>query len=136
MTIADAKQELKSYKHNLEYIKAKQQDIKEFRTRLESTVKPPTDMPGGGGDPKRFENDMAKLIDLQNEHSAFWLETERLRINIERKISNLQQPYKNILYMRYINWWSLEKIALVMSYSCKHVYRIHGTALYEYSKRC
>ena len=43
--------------------------------------------------------------------------------------------YVNILYKRYVEYKSLEEIAVEMNYSYIHIKRLHGYALLEFKKR-
>ena len=44
---------------------------------------------------------------------------------IEDSIDNLPQPFKNVLYFRYIKDFSYEKISLNMNYSIQRIYQLH-----------
>ncbi len=48
---------------------------------------------------------------------------------IETLIQKLQQPYRTILYMRYISFLSFDQIADKIHYSTKRIYQLHSDAL-------
>ena len=61
-------------------------------------------------------------------------------LQLKHKIINeIQLPdnavYVNILYKRYVEYKSLEEIAVEMNYSYIHIKRLHGYALLEFKKR-
>lgn len=45
------------------------------------------------------------------------------------KIDTMSQPYKNVLYFRYVCMKTFDEIALKMNYSTKRIYQFHQKAL-------
>lgn len=54
------------------------------------------------------------------------------RQKIQQRIDALEQPYKNILYFKYVCGNTFDEIALMMHYSTKRIYQLHqkATSLY------
>lgn len=48
---------------------------------------------------------------------------------IESLIQNLGQPYKTIIYMKYVAFLTFDQIAGRMNYSTKRIYQLHNEAL-------
>lgn len=53
---------------------------------------------------------------------------------IEDRIDKMPQPYKNILFLKYLKNNSFDEIASKMNYSSKRIYQLHKEALDKYSK--
>lgn len=72
---------------------------------------------------------VAELVDTQ-EKSAFEIaELARLETEIVCTIEQTREPYRTLLYERYINGLTWEQIAVKMSYSYRRVTQLHGEAL-------
>lgn len=48
---------------------------------------------------------------------------------IESLIQNLNQPYKTLMYMKYITFLTFDQIADRMNYSTKRIYQLHNEAI-------
>lgn|GEM_PF-690511 len=134
MTEKEAIADLKSYLHNLLYLKQKEDDIKEFRCKIEKTTKVLSDMPHAKGFRSSLEDQIAKLIELEDEHREIFIFINQKRLQIEKKISQIPQPKRNVLYLRYIKGYTVEKIAELMNYSYIQIIRIHKEAISDYIK--
>lgn len=55
---------------------------------------------------------------------------------IEDKIDMLEQPFRNILYFKYIKGLSLTEVAYKINYDYDYTRKMHGIALIEYKKEC
>lgn len=54
------------------------------------------------------------------------------QIQIESKIDKLDQPYKNILYFRYIKGYNLTEVSNEIEEEYDYTRKLHGTALVKY----
>ncbi len=48
---------------------------------------------------------------------------------IESIIQNLEQPYRNVMYLKYICFYTFDQVAGKMNYSTKRIYQLHNEAL-------
>ena len=48
---------------------------------------------------------------------------------IENIFQNLSQPYRTLMYLKYISFLTFDQIADRMNYSTKGIYQLHGEAL-------
>lgn len=48
---------------------------------------------------------------------------------VESLIQSLKQPYKTIMYMKYITFLSFDQIADRMNYSTKRIYQLHNEGI-------
>ena len=129
------KQELKDYIYNKRWIEEKLLDIKERRTLLENISGTISDMPKGTHkvvDKKAEE--LSKIIDDTNELEKYIKQLKNKQLNIESKIDKIDQPYKNILYFRYIRGYNLTEVSNEIDTEYDYTRKLHGIALIKYSK--
>lgn len=129
------KQELKDYIYNKRWIEEKLLDIKERRTLLENISGTISDMPKGT--PKVVDKkaeELSKIIDDTNELEKYIKQLKDKQLNIESKIDKIDQPYKNILYFRYIRGYNLAEVSNEIDTEYDYTRKLHGIALIKYSK--
>lgn len=79
---------------------------------------------------KLIENKVKKMLNDLNM---------RININgygywVENKIEQLEQPFKSILYLKYIRGINLYKMSEQINYSYIHVKRVHIEAIEMYAR--
>lgn len=129
------KQELKDYIYNKRWIEEKLLDIKERRTLLENISGTISDMPKGTSkvvDKKAEE--LSKIIDDTDELEKYIEQLKDKQLKIESKIDKIEQPYKNILYFRYIRGYNLTEVSNEIEAEYDYTRKLHGIALIKYSK--
>lgn len=73
---------------------------------------------------------VAQLVDTEQKVSAEIVQLCRLETEIACTIDRQPEPYRTLLYERYINGKTWEQIAVVLNYSYVHVvHRLHPEAL-------
>lgn len=72
---------------------------------------------------------VAELVDAQNRAKAEVDRLTALEQEIVQTISHTDEPYRTLLYERYINGKTWEQVAVRMNYSFRHTTKLHGTAL-------
>lgn len=134
--IQEAKEELRNYKKEIEYIKEKEDDIEEIRELLEKTTTrfSKTKTSNNNMCTDKFSDGIDKLNELKKEIPDKLYKLLKKKFEIDSKIEQLEQPYKNILFYRYARGKSWNSIAKYMGYTVDYVYDLHGEALYLYSK--
>lgn len=73
-----------------------------------------------------------QIVDLKNEKYTQIIEMYKTKKKIEDKIDMLEQPYKNILFYKYIKGLSLTEVAHEIRYDYDYTRKMHGTALIQY----
>ncbi len=94
----------------------------------EGTASVPTDtlhvqnsLPPSGN---KFAVAAADLSELMEQEEA---EVEELRKKVKAFISTIEEPVESrIIYMRYISCYDWDMIAHLLSYTSRHVFRIHN----------
>lgn len=83
----------------------------------------------------RVSEDVARIMDLKEEINRDIEKLLILRNKIINEIQSLDSPvYIDILYKRYVEYKTLEEIAVEMSYSYRQVLRLHGLALQDFKR--
>lgn len=72
---------------------------------------------------------VAELVDAQEKSAAEVAQLTKLENEIACTIDRVSEPYRTLLYERYINGRTWEQIAVKMNYSYRRVTQLHGEAL-------
>ena len=72
---------------------------------------------------------VADLVDTQQAVSEEVVKLCKLETEISCMIGSMPEPYRTLLYERYINGKTWEQIAVDMNYSYRGVTKMHGRAL-------
>lgn len=137
ITIDEARKELREYRDNIKYIDEKQSDSEELRNRIEKISNSNVDgLPKGKGtnpDEAPFEESLDKIMQIQENCKEKLRELLIKKFVVENKIDQLEQPYKSILYMKYIRGINLYKVSEELGYSYQHIKRMHKEAIEQYA---
>lgn len=137
ITIEEAKQELREYRDNIKYIEEKQNDAEELKTRIEKMTTNITGMPNAKGenlDKAPFEESLDRIKEIEKKCREKLEELLLKKFIVENKIEQLEQPFKSILYLRYIRGNTLNKVSDDLGYSYDHICKLHGKALKNYAE--
>ncbi len=135
--IEKAKEELREYIDNIRYIEEKQNDAEELRARIEKTTQKLSDVQRGIGDNPDMaplEENLDRIREIEKYCDKKLQELLIKKFLVEKKIEQLGQPYKSILYLRYIRGNTLNKVSEDMGYSYDHICKLHGKALKNYTE--
>ncbi len=75
---------------------------------------------------------LAEILDITNELEEYLKSLKEKQVKIETKIDKLAQPYKNILYFRYIKGYNLTEVSNEINEEYDYTRKLHGTALVRY----
>lgn len=136
MTIEEARKELGEYLHILKQCEIKKAKIDELR-RLVQSCKGITygDHLGNSGGDMAYQ--VAKIADFEKELELQKMQAEEKCKYIEGKIYKVGEErvlYANILEMRYILGYKMEKIAVDLNYDYTWLTRLMRNAINLYSK--
>lgn len=67
---------------------------------------------------KKHEDDIKNMLKIKSNNNY-----------IESLIQQLEQPYRNVLFYKYIKYYSFDEIASKMHYSTPRIYQLHDKAL-------
>jgi hypothetical protein len=89
----------------------------------------------GCGNPFSSSAAAAKILSLQSNINRDIDSLVNLKDEITRRIGQLSKPeYQTVLELRYLCFWSWEKIAVNMHYHQLYIYELHRAALKEFSE--
>jgi len=132
--IQEAKTELSGYIYNKRLIDERLEDIKERRALLEKVTLELSNLPHGGKKIYDVQADsLAEVIDLTNDLELYIKELKQNAIIIEQKIDKLEQPFKNILYFRYIKGYNLTEISDEIDKEYDYTRKLHNIAICKYA---
>lgn len=133
--IKKAKKELNDYIYDKKWIEGKWQDLEERRSLLSKITPTLSDMPKGTNDIQdRQAESLVDILDKTNELEDFIRKLKEKQIEIECKIDKLEQPYKNILYFRYIRGYNLTEVSGEIDEEYDYTRKLHGIALIKYAE--
>ena len=82
---------------------------------------------------RTVEDTYLSLIDFSIKIQQKGDELLNLKIQISSQIDEMHTPeYRRVLRYRYLMGFSWKKVAELMGYDERHIYRIHGNALQEF----
>ena len=129
----ETKRELGAYLQDKKLLKEKEDDLEEIITRATKITTELSDMPKGT---PKLQDKMAELasqiVDMKNEKYGQIIKMYKTKKQIEDKIDLLEQPYRNILYFKYIKGLNLTQVANKIDYDYEYTKKLHGTALIKY----
>lgn len=134
MTEKEAKKELYSYLHSKKREERKLEQIEEIKTKLTKITTILTGMPRGTAENDKMVKNVARLIELVEEHICILEEEEENLIRITNKIKNVEQPYKNILELRFIDGLKIEAVSVELDKTYRYTKTLIKNAIKEYAK--
>ena len=127
-------EELESYIFDCQYFLEKSKDAESIKKEIDKTLHRINDMKLKNFDTKEVEGRLGILIENQAKYEK---SLQRLIVgkeDVEHRIENIPQPYKNILFLKYIKGNSFDDIALKMHYSAKRIYQLHKEGIRIYTQ--
>ena len=89
-----------------------------------------------GATSDKLGNCVARLVDLQSEIDADIAKLQNVRQEIVSSLDNVMTPkHRELLRMRYVSHMTFEEIAVAMDMTKRHVIRLHGWALKDFSEK-
>ena len=128
------KQELKDYIYNRKWIEERLEDIKERRSLLDKITTTISDTPKGSRKVTDTNiESLVKIMDDTREVEKYIRDLKEKQIKIENKIDKIEQPFRNILYFRYIKGYNLTEVSNEIEAEYDYTRKLHGIALIKYA---
>ncbi|MDR2047569.1 MAG: DUF1492 domain-containing protein [Clostridiales bacterium] len=134
MDITQVKDELSGYIYDSQYYNDKHNDIIKMNKQLMELSYKLQQLTNFNKDTATIEASIGELIREHLKEEKFLLAALEKKHILERKLNEMKQPYRTILYFRYIHNMSFKEIANKMNYSDKRIYQLHREALELYSE--
>lgn len=130
----EAKKELYSYLHSKKLEERKLEQIEEIKTKLTKTTTILSDMPKGTPDNDKMSKNIARLLDLIGEHIKIMEEEEENLVRITKKIKQVEQPYRNILELRFVDGMKIEEVSVKLDKTYRYTKTLIKKAIKKYSE--
>lgn len=130
----DAKKELYSYLHSKKLEERKLEQIEEQKTKLTKITSILSDMPKGTTDHDKISKNIAILLDLISEHIKIMTEEEENLIRITKKINKVEQPYRNILELRFVKGMKVEEVSVELDRDYRYTKKLIKKAIKKYAE--
>ena len=127
-------EELESYVYDNQYFLEKSKDVDNLKKDIDTILYRINDMKLKNIDTREIESRLNILFENQSKEERFLQRLVVKKEEIERRIDDMPQPYKNILFLKYIKGNSFDEIAKKMHYSTKRVYQLHKEGVKIYIK--
>ena len=134
MTEKEAKKELYSYLHSKKLEERKLEQIEEIKTKLTKTTTVLSDLPKGSPDNDKMSKNITRLIDLINEHIEIMEEEEENLIRITKKIKKVEQPYRNILELRFVERLKIEEVSVEIDRTYRYTKTLIKKSIKKYAE--
>ena len=104
---------------------------KKWKEKAEAISPVYSDMPKAGGCDK-IQNAVCQIVDLEQDINREIDAQIDLRRRIKAAVKQMDdEKLRDVMMYRYIDGLKLEEIAIEMSYSYMHIYRLHKKAISE-----
>ena len=110
------------------------EEYQKYKDRAEKMTSIISDMPRGKRSFDKVADNAVKMADLSAEYEKRWLEAENKKLEIEKNIDLVEEPYRTILYMKYVQEKKLEEIAYKLNANYTYICEQHGIALKKYEE--
>ena len=130
----DAKKELYSYLHSKKLEERKLEQIEEIKAKLTKTTSVLSDMPKGTPDNDKMSKNVARLLELISEHIKMMEEEENNLIRITKKIKQVDQPYRNILELRFVMGRKIEEVSVDIDKTYRYTKTLIKKAIKKYAE--
>lgn len=129
-----AKDELNQYRYMRNRVEETLEEYEKYKSRAEKMTATLSDTPGRTniiGD--KVGTNASIMADLEKEYEQRWIDAEYKKLEIEKKIDKVEEPYRTLLHKRYIEGSCFERIADEMGYTYNSITHMHGDALKMFS---
>lgn len=134
MTEKEAKKELCSYLHSIKLEQRKLEQIEKIKAKLTKTTVVLSDIPKVNNYEDRMADNIARLLELINEHIIIMQEEEENLIRITKKIKQVEQPYRNILELRFVDGMKVEEVSVKIDRSYRYTKNLIKKSIKKYAE--
>ena len=134
MTEKEAKKELYSYLHSIKLEQRKLEQIEKIKAKLTKTTVILSDIPKVKNYEDRMADNIARLLELINEHIIIMQEEEENLIRITKKIKQVEQPYRNILELRFVDGMKVEEVSVKIDRAYRYTKNLIKKSIKKYAE--
>lgn len=92
------------------------------------------DYRSGSKENDKMGKNIARLVELVSEHIDIMQEEEKKLIRITKKIKEVEQPFRNILELRFVEGMKIEEVAVEIDKTYRYTKSLARNAIKEYAK--
>lgn len=92
------------------------------------------DYRSGSKENDKMGKNIARLVELVSEHIDIMQEEEKKLTRITKKIKEVEQPFRNILELRFVEGMKIEEVAVEIDKTYRYTKSLVGNAIKEYAK--
>lgn len=130
------KEELSQYRFKVKKVDETLAEYERYKTRAEKMTAILSEVPSRTNKTSdKVGLNASIMADLKEEYILRWAEAEKEASRILNDINSIEEPYRTILSLRYIQGKRLEYIAEELHYSYPQIKRLHGISLLVYQKQ-
>lgn len=130
-----AKEELLKYRFKMKRVEQTLDDYERFKTRAEKMTAIISETSAHTNRISDKVGDNAIMMaELSKKYEIRWREAEKELNRILELINRLDDPYRDILYYRYIKFYDLKSVGDEIGYSYDRIKHLHGIALLKYKE--
>jgi DNA-directed RNA polymerase specialized sigma subunit len=130
-----AKEELLKYRFKMKRVEQTLEDYENFKTRAEKMTAIISETSAHTNKISDKVGDNAIMMaELSKKYETRWKEAEKELNRILELIEKLDDPYRDILYYRYIKFYDLKSVGDKVGYSYDRIKHLHGIALLKYKE--
>ncbi len=129
-----AKEELNQYKYARKKVDETLEEYQKYKTRAEKMTSIISDMPRGTSNFDKVADNAVVMADLSKEYEQRWIDAEKEKLRIEQNIDRVEEPYRTLLHMKYIEEKTLEEISCKLKCNYTYACEQHGVALKKYEE--
>lgn len=132
-----AEQYLRKIKRLDSFVKIKQEELKEIRTRAEGIgcIDYSTDRIQSSPNPDKLVNGVIKLITQENKYDEAIQNLYDLKAEAEERIEGVpNEDYRLLLTLRYLRFKTFEEIAVEMGFTFQWIHELHKRALIQFEE--
>lgn len=134
MTEEEAREELKQYRYDKAIERKRLEMLEELKTDCMKMTSVITDMPHAATpNVHKIEEKYIRYLDAQNEVLGIMNANMVKMLQITKKIQQIEQPYRNILELKYIEGLKLWEIQDVLNCGRRTMDRLYKTAIEKYA---
>ena len=134
MTEKEARKELYSYLHSIKSEQRKLEQIEKIKAKLTKTTVILSDIPKVNNYEDRMADNIARLLELINEHIIIMQEEEENLIKITKKVKQVEQPFRNILELRFVEGMKVEEVSVMIDRDYRYTKRLIKKAVKKYAE--
>lgn len=129
------REDLKNYRYNQQWINGRIEYIESYKSTINKLTSIISGIPKGSRQVQDTEAEkVVQLTDAVNELLDKILEENKKQKGILQQLDKVEQPYKLILELVYIQGKTLVTVASEMGYTYRDITRKHGIALNKFDE--